>query len=66
MNKKTFEAVKRVVEGMGDREFTASTIADKLREQGYKHYITSTRSIGFMLKLIAKKTSNGVWRKKDD
>lgn len=66
MNKKIFNAVKKIVDDMGDREFTSDTVLQKLKEAGYGTYVGSTRSIGFMLKLIAGKTSKGVWRKKND
>ncbi len=66
MNERIFEAVKKIVNDMGDREFTADTVVQKLKEAGHSTYVGSTRSIGFMLKLIAGKNGKGIWRKKDD
>ena len=48
MNKKIFNAVKKIVDDMGDREFTSDTVLQKLKEAGYGTYVGSTRSIGFM------------------
>ena len=66
MSKKIKEAIQKIVSEMGDKPFTSDVILQKLKDSGYSAYAGSTKSIGALLKIVAKSDSRGNWRKKDD
>lgn len=66
MSKKIKDAIKEIVSEMGDKPFTADTVIQKLKDSGYGFYVGSAKSIGALLKIVAKSGSDGTWRKKDE